>query len=105
MQRINQTRCANHRCPVLVVVKDRDIHLFLQTLLNDETLGRLDVFKVHTTKRRTHQLHSIHECIHVLGIQLNVDAVYIRKPLKQYRFPFHHWLTCQRTQIPKAQNR
>jgi hypothetical protein len=31
---------------VLIVMKDRDVHPFLQLLLNVETLGCLDIFKV-----------------------------------------------------------
>ncbi len=54
MQSIQQTRCTNHGCSVLIVMKYRDVHFFLKTLLNDETLGCFDVLKVNATKGWAH---------------------------------------------------
>ena len=105
MQRIDQARRTDHSGTVLVVMEDGDIHLFLQALLDDETLGRLDVFKVDAAKGRAHQLDRVDELVRIFGVELNVDRVHIGKAFEQDRFPLHHRFRSQRAQVSKPQNR
>ena len=95
MQRVDQTRRTDHRRAVLIVMKDRDIHLFLEALFNDETFRRLDVLKVDTAKRRTHQFACVNERLGVLGIQFDINRVHVGKAFEQNRLAFHHRLGCQ----------
>ena len=104
MQRVDQASSANNSGPVLVVVKDGDIHLFFETLLNDEALRRFDIFEVDASKRWTKQTNSAAEFIWVFGINFEVDRVHICEPFKQDGLAFHHGLGCQRAEVTKAQN-
>ena len=105
MQRVQQACRTDNRSAVLVIVEDRNIHLFLQALFDDETFRRLDVFKVDSTKRRAHQLDRFAEFVRIFSIQFDVDRVHIGKAFEQNRLTFHHRLAAQRTQITKAKNR
>ena len=105
VQRVDQTGRTDHRRAVLVIVEDRDIHLFLEPLLDDETLRRLDVFEVDPAKGRPHQPHRLAEFIRVFGIQLDIDGVHIGETLEENRFPLHHRLGPQRPKIAQPQNR
>ena len=104
MQRIDKPRSANYRCSVLVVMKDGNVHLFLEALLDDETLRGLNVLKVDPAKGRPHQPHSPTKLIRVFGIELDVDGIHIGKTLEQNRLAFHHRLGAQRPQISQTQN-
>ena len=104
MQRIDKASCADHGRSMLVVMENGDVHHLFQTLLDDETLWRLDVFKVDPAKGRPHQADSIDESVGIFGIKLDVDAVHIGKPLEQNRLAFHHRLGRQCPKIAKTQN-
>ncbi len=84
-------------------MKDRDFHLVLQALFNDETLWRLDVLQVDSAECRLHQLDRIHDRVHVLGVQFDVDRIHIGEPLEQNGLAFHHRLGRQGAKISKAQ--
>ena len=89
---------------VLVVVEDRDIDQLAQALLDDETLGRLDVFQVDAAEGRRDQTHGVDDIVDVLAVDLQVDGVDIGEALKEDRLAFHHRLGAERTQIAQAQN-
>ncbi len=72
VQRIKKSRRRDDRRTVLIVVKNRNIHQFAQTLLDDETVGRLDVFQVDATERRTEVAHGIDELLNVLGLDFKI---------------------------------
>ena len=105
VQRVDQPGGTDHSGAVLVIMKDGNIHLFFQTLLDDKTFRRFDVFQINAAKRRTHQLDRINDGFGVFGIQFDVDRIYIREPFEQDRLAFHHRLGGKRTQIAKTQNR
>ncbi len=89
---------------MLVVVKDGNIHLFFQTLFNDETFRRLDILKVDPAERRPHQLDRVDECLGVFGVQLDVDRIHVGEPFEQHRLALHHRFRRQRTKVAQAQN-
>ena len=86
---------------MLVVVKDRDVHLFAQALFDDETVGGLDVLKVDATERRPKQLDSIDELVRVFGVQLKVNAIHIGERLEEDSFALHHRLGGERPDVPR----
>ena len=92
MQRVDQTRRADHRRAMLIIVEDRNVHFFLQALLDDETFRRLDILKIDPAKGRPHQPDRAAKLVRVFGVQLDIDRVYIGKALEQYRLALHHRL-------------
>ena len=92
MQRVDQTRRTDHRCSVLVIMKDRNIHFFLETLFNHETFGGLDILKINPAKGGPHQAHGVHEFIDIFRGKLDINRVDIGKAFEQDRFTFHHGL-------------
>ena len=77
---------------VLIIVKDRNIHPFLQRGFDDEAFRRLDILKVDAAERRLQQFHAGDELVDVLGVHFQIDAVDIGKALEQHRLAFHHRL-------------
>ena len=104
-QRVDQPRSADHRRPVLIVVEDGDIHLFLQALFDDETFRGLDIFEVDTPEGRPHELHRRDEGVGVFGVEFDVDGIDVREALEQHRLAFHHRLRRQRAKVPEAEHR
>lgn len=47
---IYETSKTNNSGSVLVIVEDGNGHQFLESFLNDETVRRLDVFKIYATE-------------------------------------------------------
>ena len=105
LQRVDQTGGTDHRRAMLVVMEHRNVHDFLQALFDDETLGRLDVFKIDAPEGRRHQPHGLNDLVGVFGIQLDVDGVHVGEPLEKDGFPLHHRFRGQRAQIAKTQDR
>ena len=104
MQRIDQPRRTDHGRAVLVVVEDRDVHLFLKALFDDETFRRLDVLKVNAAKTWPHQANGVNDFIGVLGVQLDVYGINVCETFEQNRLTLHHGLGRQRPQISHPQN-
>ena len=77
---------------MLVVVENRDIHDFVQALFDDETFGRLDVFEVDSAEGLAQVTDTVDEFIHILGIDLDIDAVNIGEALEKHGLAFHHRL-------------
>ena len=90
---------------MLVIVKDRNVHPFLQRRFDDEAFGRLDVLKVDAAKARLHQLDGVDKALDVFGRQLDVDRIDVGEALEQHRLAFHHRLRRQRAQIAEPQDR
>ena len=60
---------------MLVIVHHRDVEALLQTLLNVETLWRLDILKVDTAEGGGDALHSLAELLRVVLVDLNIEDV------------------------------
>ena len=90
---------------MLVVVEDRDVEQFAQPLLDDEALGRLDVFEVDAAPALAQKFHAIDDLVGVLGVDFEVDRIDVGEALKQHRLAFHHRLRRQRPAIAEAKDR
>src|SRR3546814_1516560 len=73
--RIDQPGGGDDRGAVLVVVKDGDVHPFLQRRLDDEAVGRGDILQVDAAEARLEQFDRVDEGLRVLGLDLEVDRV------------------------------
>ena len=105
VQRIDQTGGTNNGGAVLIVVEDWDIHLFLEPLFDDETLGCLDVLKVDPPKGRTHEANGTAEFVRIFGIEFEVDRIDVGKAFEKNGLAFHHRFGAKRAQIPQTQDR
>ena len=92
LERIDQTRSADHSRTMLIIVEDRDVHFFFEALFDDKTLGGFDIFEVDSTKRRPHQANRVAELIWVFRVKFNVDGIHVSEPFEQNCLSFHHWL-------------
>ena len=82
VQGVQKTGDGDDGGAVLVVVKHRDIELLLEPLLDDETLWRFDILQIDAAERRPEKAHAIDELVHVLGVDLQVEAVDVGKALE-----------------------
>ncbi len=105
VQRVDQSRGADHRSPMLIIVEHGDVHDLLQPVLNDEAVGRLDVLEVDAAKGRTHQPHGRDELVGVRGVELDVDGIHIGEALEEHSLALHHRLRRQRAEVAEAQDR
>ena len=105
LQRVDQPGRGDDRGAVLVVVEDRDVHQLAQPLLDDEAVGRLDVFEIDAAERRSEVAHAVDELVDILGVDLEVDRIDVGKALEQHRLAFHHRLGGKRAEIAEAEDR
>ena len=101
---IDKAGSGNDRRAVLVVMKDRNVHPFLQGLLDDEAVGRSDIFQVDAAEARSEQRHCIDEFLRVLCIDFQVDRIDVGEALEQHRLAFHHRLRRQRPEVAEAED-
>ena len=104
MRRVDQPGRGNDRCAVLVVVEDRNVHQLAQPLLDDEALGRLDVLEIDAAEARAEIAHRVDEFVHVLGTDLEVDAVHVGEALEQRDLAFHHRLGRDGAEIAETEH-
>ena len=82
----------------------RDVEQFPQPLLDDEALGRLDVFKVDAAPALAQELDAIDDLVGVLRGDLDVDRIDVGEALEQHRLAFHHRLGGERAEIAEAED-
>ena len=80
-------------------MEDRNVQLFTQALFNKEALGGFDVLKIDSAKARPKVFHGFDHFVHILGVDFDIEAVYIGETLEQDGFSFHHRLRGQRSDI------
>ena len=105
MQRIDQAGRRDDRGAVLVVVEHRNVEQLAQPLLDDEALGRLDVFEVDAAPALAEELDAVDELVRILGVHFEIDGVDIGEALEQHRLAFHHGLGGERAAIAEPEDR
>ena len=100
---VDQPRGGDDGGAVLVIVEHRDIHQLPQPLLYDETFRRLDVFQVDAAEAGQ-EADGIDDLVHVLRVDLQVDAVDVGKALEQRHLALHHRLRGDRTEIAETEH-
>src|SRR5690606_33674676 len=103
-QRIDEAGGGDDGGAVLVVVEDRDVHQLAQALLDDEAVGRLDVFQVDAAEGGTEITHAIDEFVDIFGVDLEVDRIDVGKALEEHRLAFHHGFGGERAEIAEAED-
>ena len=86
-------------------MKDGDLHLRLQPLLDLEALRRGDVFEVDAAKRRLHDLDGVDELLGVTRVELEIENVDVREALEEDGLSFHHRLAGSGADVAKSQDR
>jgi hypothetical protein len=104
MRGVDHARGADDSGAVLIIMEHRNVHQLAQALLDDETVGRLDVFQVDAAEGWAQVAYRGDEFLDVLGVQLQVDGVDVGKALEQHRLAFHHRLGSERAQIAQPQD-
>ena len=89
---------------MLVVVHHWDIEFSLQTTLNLEALGCLDILKVDTAECGGDGLDCLDELLRVLLVDLYVEHVNARINLEEETFTLHDRLTCHCTDVSQAEH-
>src|ERR1035437_374728 len=87
---------------MLIVVKDRDVHGFLESFFYVEALWSLYVFQIDAAEGRLQQLAGFDDLIRILGIKFYVKHINVGKTLKKNPFPFHNRLTGEGSKIAKT---
>ena len=82
---VDEGRGGHDRRSMLVVMEDGNIHQLAQAGLDDEALGRLDVFEVDAAEGRAEEADAVDEFLHIFGRDFEVDAVDIGKAFEQAR--------------------
>jgi hypothetical protein len=102
---VDEAGGGDDRRAVLVVVHDRDLHAFLQRLLDDEAVRGGNILKVDAAEARLHDLHGSDELVDILRGEFDVDRIDVGEALEQHRLAFHHRLGCGGAEIAEAEDR
>ena len=102
---VDQAGRGDDRGAVLVVMEHRDVHAFFQRRLDDEAVGRGNIFQVDAAKARREQFDRFDEALRIFGIDLKVDRIDVGEALEQHRLAFHHRLRCERAEIAEPEDR
>ena len=105
----NSKRAVNRRSnadggPMLIIMKNRDIHALPAQLFHDKAFRRLDIFQIYAAKCRLHCRNYINKFFRVCLRQLNIKHIDPGKFFEQDRFSFHNRFRGQRTDRPETEN-
>src|SRR5262249_23557509 len=101
LKRIEQTGNYNNRCPVLIIMKHRNVQLIRQPALNFEAARRADILQVDAAKNRTHRLDRSNNFLRILRIKADGKSIDACQLLEQHRFPFHDRSCSMRPNVAK----
>ena len=90
LEAIHQCRYSNYSSTMLVIMENRNIHGFLQAVLNIKALRCLDILQVNAAKARLQHLHSMTNIIHIAGVQAKRHGIHTGKTLEKNRFSLHN---------------
>ena len=100
LEGVGQSRQRYYGCAVLVVVKNGDIQLRLQTGLNFEASGRGDVFKVDTPKPGGEGFDRFHNAARIALGKADWECIYAAELPEQNGLALHHRQGRQGAYIP-----
>src|SRR6185437_8368528 len=84
---------------VLVVMKDGYFHALAQLALDDEALGRLDVFEIDAAEGGLERGDDVDDPLGICGIDFDVEHVDTGELLKEAGLAFHHRFASQGTDV------
>lgn len=90
---------------VLVVVKHRDFHPFLQLRLDLETFRPADVLEIDAAEGRLKCCHRLNHPLDRVGGDFDVEHIDAGELLEQDRLALHHGLGGERADIAEAEHR
>ena len=85
LQRVEQAGAHHDGGAVLVVVEDRDVAQLLELLLDDETLGRLDILEIDRTEGGLQRADNLGQPLRIGLVHLDVETVDPREFLEEHR--------------------
>ncbi|MNU62082.1 hypothetical protein D3C71_512980 [compost metagenome] len=89
---------------MLVIMENRDIHLFAQLAFHLETFRRLDVFKVDAAEGGLQRCDGGNHVVDAGRIDFDVEDVDTGEFLEENGLAFHHGLGGERADIAKPEN-
>ena len=104
-ERVERSGGDADRGAVLIVVEHRDVEALLETALDLEALGSLDVLKVDCAEGRLQAGYGLHQRIDVAFVDLDVEDVDVGELLEEDRLAFHDRLRSEGADGAEAQHR
>ena len=88
---------------MLVIVHDRYVQLFFQTLLYLETFRSLYVFQIDAAERGSYRLYRFDEFVRVFFIDFDVEYIDAGIDFKEQSLAFHYRLSAHCADVAQAQ--
>src|SRR5690606_8423614 len=104
LQCVEQCRARDYSRAVLVVVKDGDSNRPAKLLLDVEAVRSPDVLQVDPANRWFQQLTEPDHILRILGANLQVEDIEIRKLLEEVALALHHGLPCECSDVAESQD-
>jgi hypothetical protein len=101
MQRVDQAGDRDDGGAVLVVMEHRNVHDLAQALLDDETVGRLDVLEIDAAEARPQKPHAVDELVDILGVDLRSMESTSAKRLNSTALPSITGLEASAPRLPR----
>jgi hypothetical protein len=90
LERVDQCGQYYDRRAVLIVVKNRYIEFFLESLLDLETTWRGDVFKIDSAEYSRDCFNSAHDLVRIFRVETDRKGIDAGEFFEQHCLAFHH---------------
>src|SRR5438270_1360357 len=89
---------------MLVVVEDRDLHRFPQSLFDVEAVGSADILEIDAANCGLEQLTELDYLVGILGAYFEVENVEVGELLEEVALAFHHRLAGKRSNVAESED-
>ncbi len=105
LRRVGQGRRHHDRCPVLVVVEDRDVEAFLQLPFDGEAPRSADVLEVDATEGRGEAYDRLDDVLDLVAVEADRHSIDPAELLEEQRLALHDRERAEGTEVAEAQDR
>src|SRR6185369_492881 len=89
---------------MLIVMKNGNVELFSQSLLDLETTRRRDVFEIDSTEHGRDRFYRAHNLVWIFRVETDRKGIDAREFFEQHRLPFHHRQGCCWSNVAESEN-
>ena len=105
LKRIDQRRPPDDGSAVLVVVENGDAHRLAERLLDQEALGRADIFEIDAADGRLQHLAETDDLVRILRVDLYIEYVYPGEFLEEDALALHDRLGRHGPDVAESEDR
>ncbi len=102
LEAVHQGRYYNDGSAMLIIMEYRNVHGFLQAVLNVKALRSLDILQIDAAKAWLQHLYSVANIVYAAGVEAQRHCIYTGKVLEEHSLALHNRQASTSTDIAQT---